>query len=327
MLLYVLRRLASAVSVVVATMFAGFGLFFLAPTDAAGAICGNNCSAERIAHIRASLGLDEPFLSQFGAYLTGVLVGRTYEAGGVVVECSAPCLGFSYQLNQPVTALIADALPVTVSIVAGAATVSLTVGVLTGAFAARRRGRVADRVAVAAALGLGSVPFFVVALISALYLAGTVLPRAEHIPISEDPLGWAAGLLAPWLTLGVVSAAAYTRHARAAMIESLGEDYIRTARAKGLSERRVVYRHGLRAAITPVATLFGMDVAFQLTGALFTEAIFGLPGLGVLTLRAFAVFDLPVLMGAVLVGATILVVMNLVVDIAYTVLDPRVRLT
>jgi peptide/nickel transport system permease protein len=110
------------------------------------------------------------------------------------------------------------------------------------------------------------------------------------------------------------------------MIESLGEDYVRTARAKGISERRVVYGHGLRAAVTPVATIFGLDLAFQLTGAIFTESIFGLPGLGVLSLRAFAQFDLPVLMGGVLVGAVVLVAMNLAVDLLYTVLDPRVRL-
>lgn len=327
MLMYLMRRLAAALSVIVVTVLASFGLFFLAPTDPAGAICGRHCTPERIADINASLGLDEPFLTQVGGYLTGIVAGRTYTSGGTTVECSAPCLGYSYQLGQPVTTLIRDAVPVTVSIVAGAAAVSLTLGMLAGSAAARRRGTLTDRLTVATALGTASVPFFVVALVSALYLAGTVLPRAQYTPIWDDPLGWSAGMCAPWLTLGVVTAAGYTRYARAAMIESLGEEYIRTARAKGLTERRVVYRHGLRAALTPVITLFGLDLAFQLTGAVFTEAIFGLPGLGVLTLRAFAVFDLPVLMGTVLVGATVLVTMNLLVDIAYTVLDPRVRLT
>jgi peptide/nickel transport system permease protein len=209
--------------------------------------------------------------------------------------------------------------------VLGAAVVYLSVGVLAGTLAARRRGSAMDRGAVATTLGLSSVPYFVVALIVALY--ATFLPRAEYHSLLDNPFAWASGLLAAWLTLGLTNAASYTRYSRASMIESLGEDYVRTARAKGISERRVVYRHGLRAAITPVATIFGLDLAVQMTGAIFTESIFGLPGLGVLTLRAFGQSDLPVLMGGVLVGAIVLVTLNLVVDLLYTVLDPRVRLT
>jgi peptide/nickel transport system permease protein len=167
----------------------------------------------------------------------------------------------------------------------------------------------------------------VVALLVALYLAGTFLPRAEYHSILENPFAWAVGLIAAWATLGVANAASYTRYSRSSMIDSLGEDYVRTARAKGISERRVIYRHGLRAALTPVATVFGIDLSIQLTGAIFTETLFGLPGLGVLTIRAFNQYDLPVLMGGVLVGAVVLVVMNLLVDILYTFLDPRVRLS
>jgi peptide/nickel transport system permease protein len=146
-------------------------------------------------------------------------------------------------------------------------------------------------------------------------------------PITENPLKWFSGLLLPWLVLGVVSAATYTRFARASMIESLGEDYMRTARAKGITEKRAVYKHGMRAALTPVVTVLGLQIAFDLTGAIFTESIFGLPGLGLVTLRAFNQYDLPVLMGGVLVGVIALVTMNLLVDILYTILDPRVRLT
>ena len=173
-------------------------------------------------------------------------------------------------------------------------------------------------------LGIGSIPYFVVALMVALY--ATFLPRPEYHPLLTDPIAWATGLLAAWLTLGITNSASYTRYSRASMIEALGEDFVRTARAKGIGERRVVYRHALRAAVTPVATIFGLDLAGQMTGAIFTESIFGLPGLGVLVLRAFNQFDLPVLMGGVLVGATVLVVLNLMVDLLYTVLDPRVRL-
>jgi peptide/nickel transport system permease protein len=324
-LTYVLRRVLSAITVVVVTLIASFGLFYLAPTDPAGVICGQRCPNERYEEIRASLRLDEPVLNQVGSYLTGLVAGRTYTSGGVSVECPAPCLGYSYTLGQPVTKLLAQAVPVTVSIVLGAAVVYLTVGTLAGTLAARRRGSALDRGAVAATLGLSSIPYFVVALIVALY--ATFLPRSEYHSFLENPVAWASGLLAAWLTLGLTNAAAYTRYSRASMIESLGEDFVRTARAKGISERRVVYRHGLRAAVTPVATIFGLDLAVQLTGAIFTERIFGLPGLGVLTLRAFGQSDLPVLMGGVLVGATVLVLLNLAVDLLYTVLDPRVRLS
>jgi peptide/nickel transport system permease protein len=324
MVTYVLRRVLSAVTVIVVTLIASFGLFFLAPTDPAGAICGAKCPTERYQEIRRSLDLDEPVATQMGAYLKGLVAGRTYTSGGVTIECPAPCLGYSYTLGQPVTKLMAQAVPVTVSIVLGAAVVYLSVGILAGIVAARRRGSALDRGAVAATLGLSSVPYFVVALIVALY--ATFLPPSGYHPLVDDPVAWAGGLLAAWLTLGVTNAAAYTRYSRASMIEALGEDFVRTARAKGISERRVVYRHGLRAAVTPVATILGLDLALQLTGAIFTERIFGLPGLGVLTLRAYAQSDLPVLMGGVLVGATVLVTLNLLVDLLYTVLDPRVRL-
>ena len=324
MLLYILRRLLSAFSVVVVTLVASFALFFLAPSDPAGVICGPKCTPERLHDIESSLGLDKPPAEQLALYMKGIVVGRDYTAGGTVQHCSAPCLGFSYTLGQPVTKLLGQALPVTVSIVLGGAVVYLTIGVMAGVVAAQVRGTPLDRVTVGATLVVSSIPYFVVAVLVALY--ATFLPHSEYHPLLDNPLLWASGLLAAWLTLGVTNAASYSRYTRASMIESLGQDFVRTARSKGISERRVVYRHGLRAALTPVATIFGIDLAFQLTGAIFTESIFGLPGIGLLTLRAFGQYDLPVLMGGVLLGAVVLVVMNLVVDIAYTFLDPRVRL-
>ncbi|MFC7247520.1 ABC transporter permease [Catellatospora aurea] len=326
MLLYLLRRIVSAISVVLVAIIASFGLFYLAPTDPAGVVCGPKCTPERHAEITANLHLDDPMIQQIFTYVQGLVAGRTYTSAGVTIECAAPCLGYSYILGQPVTTLMAQALPVTVSIVSGSAIAFLLIGTLTGVIAARRRGTSADRAMVGGTLVLGAVPYFVVALMVALYIAPATGLRAEYLPFLDNPVAWALGLLAPWLTLGLVNAGPYTRYARASMIESLGEDYVRTARAKGISERRVVYRHGLRAAVTPLATLFGMDVAFALSGTIFTESIFGLPGLGQLTLRAFAQYDQPVLMGGVLLGATVLVVMNLIVDVMYTILDPRVRL-
>ena len=324
MLLYILRRLLSAFSVVVVTLVASFALFFLAPSDPAGVICGPKCTPERLHDIETSLDLDKPAATQMLLYMKGIVVGRDFETGGLTRHCSAPCLGYSYTLGQPVTKLLAQALPVTVSIVIGGAVVYLFLGILAGTIAAQVRGTPLDRVTVGATMVISSIPYFVVAVLVALY--ATFLPYSQYHPFLDNPLTWATGLLAAWLTLGITNAASYSRYTRASMIESLGQDFVRTARSKGISERRVVYRHGLRAALTPVATIFGIDLAIQLTGAIFTERIFGLPGIGVLTLNAFGKYDLPVLMGGVLFGAALLVVMNLVVDIAYTFLDPRVRL-
>jgi peptide/nickel transport system permease protein len=324
---YILRRIVSAISVIVATLVASFGLFYLTPSDPAGVICGPRCPIQRYEDIRHAMNLDQPVSDQFLSYMKGLVVGRQITVGGHQVDCSAPCLGYSFPLSQPVTDLLVRAVPVTVSIVIGGALVYFFVGVFAGTMAARRRGTALDRTMVGASLTLGAMPYFVVALIVALYVAGSFLPDSQYTSIFSNPLKWASGLLAAWLTLGLTNAASYTRYARNSMIESLGEDYVRTARSKGISERRVVYRHGLRAAITPVVTIFGVDVAFQITNTIFTERIFGLPGLGMATLRAFGQFDLPVLMGGVLVGAVVLVTLNLVVDLLYTVLDPRVRLT
>ncbi|BCJ42076.1 peptide ABC transporter permease [Actinoplanes ianthinogenes] len=324
MLLYILRRVASSVTVVILALVTSFALFFLAPTDPAGVICGPKCTPERLADIEGSLDLDKPALEQLGSYLKGIAVGREYSSGGVERHCDAPCLGYSYTLNQPVTTLLRQALPVTFSIVLGGAVIYFSLGVLIGSVAARHRGTSLDRTVISGAQLINSVPYFVVALLVALYV--TVLPDSEYHPLLTNPIAWAAGLLAAWLTLGVTNAAYYTRYARSSMVESLGQDYVRTARSKGISARRVAYRHGLRAALTPVVTILGMDIAFQLTNTLFTETIFGLPGIGLLTLRAFATYDLPVMLGSVLLGSIMLVLLNLLVDVLYTFLDPRVRL-
>jgi peptide/nickel transport system permease protein len=324
MLLYILRRLASSISVVIVTLIASFALFFLAPTDPAGVICGPRCTPDRLADIKSSLSLDQPPVTQIVLYMKGIVVGRDFTTGGVERHCDAPCLGYSYTLGQPVTTMLVQALPVTLSIVLGGAIIYFFVGVFAGTIAARHRATPLDRLTVATSLLVNSIPYFVVALLVALY--ATFLPTPGYHPLLQNPLTWAAGLLAAWLTLGLTNAASYTRYSRASMIEALGQDFVRTARSKGISERRVIYRHGVRAALTPVVTILVLDVAYQLTNALFTESIFGLPGLGVLALRSFRQYDLPVLLGTVLVGSVVLVLMNLIVDIAYTFLDPRVRL-
>jgi peptide/nickel transport system permease protein len=327
---YLLRRVLAGLTVIVAASAVSFLLFYVSPQDPAQAMCGtHNCSPQRLADIRASLHLDEPKSEQFADFFVGLVVGRDVVTGGITRRCPAPCLGYSFISDQPVTPMILRRIPVTASICFGAAIVFLTVGVAAGSAAARRRGSPLDRLLVTGSLAVGSVPIYIVLLVAALYLTilHPILPRGGYHPLFTDgPLAWASGLLAAWLVLGLVNSTAYARFSRASMVDTLSQDFIRTARAKGLAERTVVYRHGLRASAGPVLTIFGLDLANLLTGAIFTERIFDLPGLGSLSLDALASSDLPVIMGTVLVGAVILVVFNLVVDVLYGVLDPRVRL-
>jgi peptide/nickel transport system permease protein len=319
MLFYIARRIVSAVSVILVALIFSFTLFYLVPADPARQVCGPKCDPTRYAEIKSGLGLDRSKPAQFVYYFEGIFTGHPDE------QCPAPCLGYSYTLGQPTTKLIGQALPVTVEIVLGAAVIFLTVGVASGVIAAKFQGSAVDRGIVIVTQGLSSIPYFIFALIFALYI--TFLPPPQYTKLSDNPGQWFTGMLAAWLCLGIFNSTLYTRYARAAMIESLNEDYVRTARAKGISDGRVLWKHALRAALTPIATIFGIDIAAQLAGAIFTEVIFGLSGLGVLTLHAFNQYDLPVLMATMLIGAIFLVTMNLIVDLVYTVLDPRVRLS
>jgi peptide/nickel transport system permease protein len=326
---YVVRRVASALSVVAVTMVATFALFFIAPTDPASAICGERkCPISRYNEIKANLHLDEPKVQQFTRYAEGIVVGRDFETSGVVQHCSAPCLGFSFKTDRPVLGLLMARLPVTVSLVVGYGVLVLTIGVTAGAMAARRRGTPADRLMMSGTLLISSVPYYVVGLMAALYLTVLypILPRSGWVSPTENPWHWFTGLVAPWVVLSLYGCTDYARYARGSMVETLSEDFIRTARAKGLSERVVTYRHALRAGLIPVVTIFGLDIAGSLSGAIFTEKIFDLQGLGMLALDAVSDYDLPLIMGTVMLGSVLLVALNLVVDLAYSVIDPRVRL-
>jgi peptide/nickel transport system permease protein len=323
------RRAVGAVSVVFATLLTTFALFFIAPTDPAGAICGErNCTPERYQEIKQNLHLDEPKVEQFGSYIKGIVAGRTFETAGVVQECDAPCLGFSFKDDRPVLEVLESHVPVTVSLILGYAVIVLTVGVFVGSMAAKRRGTAGDRALMTSTLVLSSVPYYIVALMVALYLTiyYQVLPRGGWTPPSESVGKWALGLLTPWLVLGIYSCTQYARFSRGSMVETLNEDYIRTARAKGVSDRSITYKHAMRAALIPVVTIFGLDIAGVMAGAIFTERVFDLPGMGNLVLDSLANYDLPVIMGTVLVSSVIIVLMNFAVDITYSIIDPRVRL-
>jgi peptide/nickel transport system permease protein len=295
-----------------------FALFFLAPGDVALRMAGHQATPEMVGLIRARLGLDQPVLGQYGTFVWHILHGD---------------LGYDYYNQVPVSSIIADAWPKTLSVVLGAAALWLGLGVLIGTAAAIHVGSVADRVLTGVALIFYSMPEFLLGLVL-LYFAYYRLSRAGlplfpaggYVPLTEEPLEWVRFLLLPWITLALFHAAAYSRLIRSSLLDVLGEDYVRTARSKGLSDRRVVLRHGLRSAITPVLTQFGIDLGALLGGAVVVEQVFGINGLGREAINALENQNLPVIMGIVLFGTVVVVVSNLAVDTMYAVLDPRVRL-
>lgn len=329
MLIYLVRRVGLAVSVMLATLVVTFLMFFVGPTDPAGSLCGRNCTQARLTEIEKSLQLDRPKTEQFTGYVKGIVVGRDFQSGGIVKECDAPCLGWSYKQNRSVTTIVLERLPVTASIVMGGAVVYVIFGLLLGALAARYRGRFFDRAIVAVSQTVPSIPYYLLALLFALYfmILNPIIPRSSYTSPLTSPWHWFTGLAGVWLFYGLIASTGYIRYVRASMIESQNQDFVRTARSKGISERRVTVKHALRAAIAPFMTLVGLGLAAEMSGAVFTERIFGLPGMGVLALDAFTGDDLPVIAGVVLVGAFFVTILNLIVDLLYGVVDPRVTLT
>ncbi len=325
---YIVRRCIAGFTVIAAVSVCAFLLFFAGPTDPAYAICGTrNCTPDRLESIRSSLHLDAPIPEQLAEYYKGVFVGREIQTGGIVKHCEAPCFGWSFLQDQPVTQMMLQRLPVTLSVALGAAVIFLFVGITLGVIAAARRGTIVDRAMMGSTLVINAFPYYLVALLAWLTftLKFPIFPRSGYTPFTEDPWAWFKGLLFPWVILGIVYATQYARYTRTAMVESLSEDYVRTARAKGLSTRSVYLKHALRAALTAVVTILGLDLAALLTGTIFTEQIFSVQGLGLMGLQAFNTGDLPVIMGVVIFTAFLLVFFNLIVDIVYSVLDPRVR--
>ncbi|GAA2591942.1 ABC transporter permease [Actinomadura fulvescens] len=310
---FVIRRLLYAVLVIwlVATLV--FALLQLSPVAVERTIGGPRASTETLALIRRNLGLDQPVLVQYWEFLKRLLQGD---------------LGYSYINNTAVTELIADRLPTTLYLVLGAGVLWFVGGVAIGVFSATHARGVRDRlVTVFVLIGL-STPPFVMALFL-LYLFSTKLGELgfrffEAGPPLQDH--FFQRMILPWLGLAFLMVAAYARLTRGSMMDVMGEDYIRTARAKGLSERRVTYRHGLRAALTPVVTQYGIDLGALIGSTIVTEKVFGLQGVGQLVYQSIAVGDTPVIIGVTMMVTLFVIVANLLVDVGYSFLDPRVRL-
>jgi peptide/nickel transport system permease protein len=315
---FLVHRLLLGLLVLWIVSVAVFGLFFVAPHDPARLLAGRLATPQTLALVNHRLGLDRPLPDQYGSFVWRALHGD---------------LGYSYYSSAPVRQLLLSRLPVTASLVLGAALLWLGLGVGVGVAAARRPRSLTDRTGTVFVLTGLSMPTFLVGLLLIyflffrLHLAGIDLfPAGGYVPLAQDPAGWAQHLLLPWVTLAVVVAATYSRLTRSSLLEVLSQDYIRTARSKGLSEERVVYRHGLRSALTPVVTQLGIDLGGLLGGVVVTEQVFGLPGLGQLAWQSVTNQDLPVIIGTVLVASLFIVVANVLVDLSYALLDPRVRL-
>jgi peptide/nickel transport system permease protein len=328
---FIVRRLMSSFLVIVLTSMFVFALFFLGPSNPAGPVCEaqGKCTAERLEMIEEQMGLNDSVVSQYGAFVGGLFKDRTVNLGGEY-QCEAPCLGISYGTRGEVRKELVDKYPATLSVALGGAAIYLVLGVTLGVLAARWRGTTTDRLLVGSSLVVSSIPYYLFALLAWIFLTlqWSVFPATGYTPLTENPGAWAAGLLLPWLVLGITGSTQYARFTRGSMVETLGEDYIRTATAKGVKSNRVVFRHGLRAAIVPIVTIFGLDFATLLAGTVFTEMIFNINGVGWWAINSIrSPQDFPVILATVLVSAVLIVIANLVVDIVYSFLDPRVRMS
>jgi peptide/nickel transport system permease protein len=318
MIAYIVRRVLWGIALLVIVSALTFVFFRLFPAaDPARLRAGRLATPRVLAEIRRNLGLNKPLITQFWLYMKGIFLHFD--------------LGYSYYSDASVRSLIASRLPATLSLTGGAVVVWLLAGLPVGIISAIKRHSLLDRAAMGAALVMISTPVYWLGLI-ALYLFAAdigllhVFPGAgSYVGLTTDPLRWLTSLILPWLVLAASFAAIYGRVIRASLIEVMQEDYIRTARAKGLPERRVVLRHGVRSAINPVVTILGLDIGLLLGGAVLTETVFNIPGIGRLNYNAITQSDFPIVQGTVLLAALFIVVANIVVDIAYAYLDPRVR--
>ena len=319
MVAFVVRRLLWSAFLLLAVSFLTFVVFVVMPSsDPALLRAGRNPTPELVASIRETLGLDRPWYAQYAVYVKNLVLHFDF--------------GYSYQNHVPVRDSLFDRLPATVSLAVGGAAVWLLIGVAVGIVSAIKQGTVLDRIAMSGALLAISAPAYWLGLV-AIYLfsedLGTLVPifggAGQYTPLTADPLAWASGLVLPWLVLATSFSAVYARFLRSNLLDVMGEDYIRTARAKGLAERRVVLKHAVRSAVTPVVTMFGLDLGILLGGTILIEAVFNVPGIGRLAFDSIQKSDLPMVQGTVLLGALAIVLMNLIVDVAYAFLDPRVR--
>jgi peptide/nickel transport system permease protein len=317
---YIIRRLLWAIVVLIIVSAVTFIIFYALPSaDPAVLRAGRSPNPALIAHIRHSLGLDKPIYVQYWLYIKGIVLHFNF--------------GYSYQYSLPVRTLMFQRLPATISLTVGAVIVWLLIGLPVGVISATRPRTWMDRMTMGLSLLAISAPVYWLGLVALFLFANDigvvhVFDGADtYTGLTANPGRWFGSLLLPWLVLAASFAAFYARLLRSNLIETMSEDYIRTARAKGLPEWRVILQHGVRSAITPIVTVLGLDIGILMGGAVLTETVFDIPGVGRLAYDGIQNADLPVIQGTVMLGAFFIVIANLIVDIAYAYLDPRVRYT
>jgi len=330
MVRFIGRRIFFAIVTILLVSAAVFAIFSFLPFDPASLTCGQRCTPQIIEGNRIKLGFDKPIYEQYWLFLSGIFAGRTYGSGTSAFSCPAPAFGYSFNENACVTDMIKDSLPVTLNLAVGALVIWLVLGISLGVIAAKFKNRWPDTSSSVFVLLGTSLPTFVTGLALLIWVSikWKIVPMSldGYVSVIDSPSRWFMYFILPWITLAIAYAALYTRFTRAAVLDTLGEDYIRTARAKGVKERTVLFKHTLRAVLAPIVTMAGLDFAGLVGGAIITETIFNLPGLARLTLRSVYEFDLPVVLATTILAAVVVIVMNLIVDMLYAVLDPRVRI-
>jgi peptide/nickel transport system permease protein len=330
---FIVRRVLTSIVVVILTSIFVFVLFFKGLGDSpARNYCEKlgpgKCTAQKLDSIKQQMGFDKSVAYNYGQWAKGVFAGRdNVYVDGKLYKCPAPCLGISINTENTVWSELKQKYPATITLAVGGATIYLVLGVLLGSLAARWRGTTADRLLVGSTLVVSAIPFYLVALLAWIYLSLQlkIFPNTGYFPITQNPAKTVSEMALPWLVIGLTNCTSYARFTRGQMVETLSEDYIRTAMSKGVRTNRVLFKHALRAAIVPVITIFGLDFATLLAGTIFTEQIFSIDGIGKWSLDALRTpIDLQVISAGVLVSSVLIVVANLLVDIFYSFLDPRV---
>ncbi len=316
---YIARRLIYLVVVLLIVTFVTFLIYYvMPPSKPETAFAGKFTTDEVVAEVKRQFGLDKPWYEQYGRFVRNLFLGDEY---------GWPGFGFSYNTRAPIREDIFDRVVVTAQLAVGAAVVWLLMGIPIGIISALRRGTLMDRAAMGFALFGVSAPVFWLGLIALYVFWKTLdwLPGSGYVPFGENPGDWFMHMIMPWVVLALLFAAVYARQTRSNLLETMSEDYIRTARAKGLSERRVVFKHGLRASLTPIVTMFGLDLGLLLGGAVITESVFNLPGLGPHVIKSANDGDLPTILAITVFVSIFVSIFTLIVDIIYAYLDPRVR--
>lgn len=340
MIAFAIRRIFIGIVMLLAMVLVVFVLFFAAGNPALS-VCGKFCTPDKLKQVTQVYGYDQPITQQFGSFMKGLAVGRDYPVDDayrkalektnpdLVIHCAAPCLGYSQHDAMTVNADIVKYAPVTISLAIYSFILWIIFGVLFGVLAAVFKGKWLDRITVGVTLVVYALPTFFIGtfLLQFVAIKWRLVPYPSYVSIAEGGVaGWFLSLFLPSLTLALFYMAAYVRITRAFVLESLNEDYIRTARAKGLRTRVVLFKHGLRAALTPLLSMAGLDFAGLLGGAVITESVFNYQGLGLLAITANRNSDLPVLIGLVIVAGAAVIAANIIVDVLYAYVDPRVRL-